>query len=375
MEDTKTFAARFASKCRGCQGNIEIGAEICSMYDERQLASGEFVSTGKRRYFHADCRPAHPARIHSHEGHWANHPIETRHRKQYAPELHTWMPKTQNGDAPIGATVDLSEVEGRLDVLESREESTREVEVVKPGKANVNVGRQHMMFAKLVRYAGAGVNVAMKGPAGSGKTMAAEALAEALELPFYAVPLGPQTSKSDLVGYKNGAGDYVRTMLREAYENGGVCLIDEMDAANPAVLTIINSALANGSAGFVDGMVKRHEDCIFVCAMNTFGRGADNLYVGRAQLDAATLDRWVTIEWDYDWAFTREIVQNDEWVSYVEGLSNAAAAAKVRVVIGPRAAIHGARLLAAGTPRDEVEQDCIWAPISENDKTQILARR
>jgi hypothetical protein len=38
-----------------------------------------------------------------------------------------------------------------------------------------------------------------------------------------------------------------------------------------------------------------------VCAAaNTYGTGADALYVGRNQLDAATLDRFYVVEMDYD---------------------------------------------------------------------------
>jgi hypothetical protein len=120
-------------------------------------------------------------------------------------------------------------------------------------------------------------------------------------------------------------------------------------------------------------MVERHKKTVFVAAMNTFGRGADTEYVGRAQLDAASLDRWVMLEWNYDWAFTRILTQNDEWTSYIERLSDAVSRARVRCVIGPRAAIHGARLLAAGIPRDEVEQVAVWAPIKPDDKQKILA--
>ena len=49
-------------------------------------------------------------------------------------------------------------------------------------------------------------------------------------------------------------------------------------------------------------VVPRAENSVIIGAMNTFGHGADRLYVGRNQLDAATLDRFVgaTVEMDYD---------------------------------------------------------------------------
>lgn len=390
MEEVRTFAARFSSVCNNCRGRIEVGEDIHRAFEERQMYNGEWRSTNKAKYFHGHCAVA-ITKMHSHEGgegqgFLAMHPLDTRHRQNTQPTLHPWMSQ-ENGAAPVVAPVapvaevDLSAIESRLSghaerlgVLESEAESKKTIEVKIVGRETKDIGRQHESFPTLVAYVGTGVNVAMKGPAGSFKTHAAGELARALDLPFYAVPLGPQTSKSDLIGYRNGAGDYVRTLLREAYENGGVCLLDEMDAASPAVLVLINSILSNGIAGFADGMVKRHPDCIFVAAMNTFGRGADAMYVGRAQLDAATLDRWVTLEWNYDWDLTRTIAVNDEWVNYVELLSDAVATSRVRVVISPRAAMDGARLLAAGIERTEVEQAVIWAPISEDDQRKIRAQ-
>jgi cobaltochelatase CobS len=40
-------------------------------------------------------------------------------------------------------------------------------------------------------------------------------------------------------------------------------------------------------------------DCI-VATANTFGTGADRVYVGSLQIDGATLDRFAFLEWPYD---------------------------------------------------------------------------
>lgn len=268
------------------------------------------------------------------------------------------------------------EAEAAVARAEKTINTTRRLEVVREvgGKKKVKkLKAQHVNFERLLTYVQAGINTVMVGDAGSGKTVAGSALASALGLDFYHIPLGPQTSKSDLLGYMNGVGKYVYSLLCRVYENGGVALLDEMDASNPATLTIINGMLEAMEAGFADKMRKRHPDCVFVAAMNTFGRGADMLFVGRAQLDAATLNRWAYLTWDTDWDLTRRIVKNDEWVKYIKSLYDSAARQKVRVTIGMRTALMGQKLLKAGIPRDEVEQVMIWAPIKPDDKQKILA--
>lgn len=258
-------------------------------------------------------------------------------------------------------------------------ETAREI-VVKSadGKKAIKVGAQHQEFEKLLRWTNLNKNMFMRGAAGSGKTSAVAAIAKALGLPFYAISLGPQTSKSDLVGYMDATGKYVPTLLRKAFENGGVILFDEIDAANAAVLTIINailSAKVGDFVGFGDKMVARHADCRFLAAGNTYGKGADALYVGRAQLDAATINRWNFLNWDYDWNFVSALSGNSAWTRYIEELFNRASELKIRVVIGPREAIDGADALAHGFDIDEVESIRIWNAIPADDKAKIMAGR
>ena len=190
--------------------------------------------------------------------------------------------------------------EKRVEKAEAKIEKARRIEIVRTLPSGVKkvrkLGPQHHMFEKLLNKVQHGINVVMVGDAGSGKTRAPREVAKALKLPFYLIPLGPMTSKSDLLGFINGAGKYVYSLLCRAYEHGGVVLLDEMDAANPAGLTICNGLLDSVEAGFADKMRERHKDCHFIAAMNTWGRGADAQFVGRAQLDAATLNRWYYME-------------------------------------------------------------------------------
>lgn len=177
----------------------------------------------------------------------------------------------------------------------------RRVEVVTVEKVTKDVGVQHVHFDAVLRLVSAGLNVWLVGPAGSGKTSIAAAVADALDLPHYAQSVCKQTSKSDLLGYRaGGTGDYVRTDLREAYENGGVFLLDEVDAGNANVMVVMNALMANDRAPFPDAMVKRHPNFRMIAGANTIGMGANQQYVGREKLDEATRDRFVLLDFPYD---------------------------------------------------------------------------
>lgn len=161
-------------------------------------------------------------------------------------------------------------------------------------------GDTHVKLADVTMALMAGEHVLMVGPAGTGKSTIAAQAAKALDLEEYSISLSPQTPASQLVGYMQATGDYVPTLFRKAFEDGGVFHFDEMDNAHPSVLAVINAALANGKMAFPDKMVHRHENFRAVASANTYGRGADRAYVGRQAIDAATLDRFsvVTIEVD-----------------------------------------------------------------------------
>ena len=128
-------------------------------------------------------------------------------------------------------------------------------------------------------------------------------------------------------------------------------------------------------------MVKRHPDSIVIAAANTWGKGADREYVGRNQLDAAFLDRFAKLAWDYDQDFeldiALEVSGNHEsaldWVSFVQSARLSAQTNKVRVVISPRASIQGAKMLAAAISRETVEEAWLWAGVDGATKAKILA--
>lgn len=236
----------------------------------------------------------------------------------------------------------------------------------------VQVETAHMALPDVVTAVVAGDSPYLVGPAGSGKTTLAEQVATVLDRKFYIE--SRVTSEFKLLGFIDAAGHVVRTQFREAYEHGGVFLLDEVDASDPDALTAFNSALANGMAAFPDMLVRRHPDFVAIAAGNTFGRGADRQYVGRNQLDAATLDRFCIIEVDYDEMLELELCGDPEWGRYVQKVRKAVELEKVRHVVSPRASIMGAKLLAAGMERELVEERRIWKGLDEAQRVRIENR-
>ena len=241
-----------------------------------------------------------------------------------------------------------------------------------PKDETKNMGLQHKDFEKLLKLASNRLDTMLVGPAGSGKTTICHNIADALDLPFYMTSVGAQTTKTDLLGYMDATGNYVKTHLRNAYENGGLFLMDEIDAGNANVITILNSLLANGMAAFPDKMVIRHENFIFFAAANTFGRGNDRQYVGRNQLDAASLDRFVTVSFDYDNHLELALSIDKDWTKTVQELREKAFDLKLQIVISPRASIKGGQLLQAGFKFDEVLDMVVFKGCNSDMKAKLL---
>lgn len=230
------------------------------------------------------------------------------------------------------------------------------------------------------------------GEAGSGKSTVAKQMADSLGLPFRAISLGPTTSKSDLMGYRDATGQYHSTGFRSIYDvdgEGGVMLFDEVDNANPSILTTLNHALANDIAEFPEARVGRHPRARFVAAANTIGRGATADYVGRAPIDAATLDRFAFIRMDTDDALEEALVlgtevdrpsldiaaggvpEAREWLGIKRAHQAALAELGIRAIISQRAALYGVRLAEQGVGKEHLLDMLIYKGMSEHDRDKL----
>lgn len=233
---------------------------------------------------------------------------------------------------------------------------------------------KHYLFTDILQAVSLSIPVALIGPAGSGKSTCCEQIAKALDYKFYLQ--NGVSGTHELTGFVDAHGRYQTTPFREAYSKGGLILVDEMDTSEAAALKWLNTALANGHAVFPDSgdTVSRHDNFRIVIAANTYGTGADRLYVGANQIDASTLDRFVFFNFDYDEKLETSIAGNYTWVNRVQKLRKAAEAEKARIVISPRASIHGAKLLKAGWKQSLVETRVIWKGIDSDLKERILKR-
>lgn len=339
-----------------------------------------------------------------------DHEVSSDRRSDALLDIIVGAVKEQIGDLGLDAEsiLDRDEVQKIVDETLARSAQPTRIEIVDVGGDVRDVGVQHGNFPALLKALsakkqdGTRTNVWLVGPAGSGKTSAGKATADALGLRFFAKSVGPQTSESSLLGYFDANGRLVRTSLREAFENGGVFLLDEVDAGNPAVLVVINAILANGEAGFPDGNIKKHKDFVLVAGANTIGQGADRQYVGRQQVDAATLDRFVFLSWDYDPALIASVCGvPSEWLSgfpapttldfvavddvdavnrrcetycrKVTALYNAVGklGKGVRVVIGTRAYEHGLALIRVGFRVEDTLDACVWKGLDADTRRKV----
>lgn len=257
-------------------------------------------------------------------------------------------------------------------VAEQLRSLNRELHITVAKAPAVTVKQSHKMLPTVLQAVVAGCAPFLVGPAGSGKTTLAEQVADVLKLKFYMA--ARVTSEFKLTGFVNAQGQTVRTQFREAYEHGGVFLFDEVDASDADAMTTFNAALSNGYCDFPDGMVRRHKNFHAIAAGNTFGRGADRQYVGRNQLDAATLDRFQIFEVDYDEELELQLAGNAEWTTFVQQVRKAIDAEKVRHIVSPRASIAGAKLLASGMDRKTVEQATVWKGLPEEAYNRVTAR-
>ena len=258
------------------------------------------------------------------------------------------------------------------DIADLQGNQVKDLHVQIEDRPKVNAGKVHKSFEDLLIVAQCRQHAFLTGAAGSFKTSSAEKVAEVLELESSAISVCAQTTASALLGYMNAVGDYVGTEFRKRYENGGVFILDEIDNGNANVLAVLNSALANGSCAFPDGMVKRHEDFILVATANTYGTGANAQYVGRNALDAATLDRFNTIKWDYDEDLEYSICPT-EWCKHVQLVRKAVANLGIKAVISPRATFNGQKLLDAGMDIARVEDQLLWRGLDDAKIDKIIA--
>ncbi len=288
--------------------------------------------------------------------------------------------------------------QGVVDIRLSELTVPRPIEVrLSDGTTNVLQDNVHAQLDELLMLVDEGhKNMLMVGPAGSGKSTIAHNLADGLGLEFGMLSLSGGVTETHLFGrslpQSDGTWKFVQSLFVDIYEHGGVFLLDEVDAADPNVMVAINAALANGKLALTDGrIVHRHEKCFILAAANTWCTGGDHMYVGRNQLDAATLDRFVlaTMYITYDEALESRLLgltpaskhaakkslcqaatpeQIRDWVLE---LRESIKRCKLRRVASTRLIVAANMAARAGRSMDQIK-DRFFASWSADEKAKVL---
>jgi MoxR-like ATPase len=359
-EADRTKRATFAGRCKACGDRIDIGDNI-----------------GKRSdaWVHLRCAidPAAPK---------AEQPAPMTATEVMARQRAHAKPAADNSSEVARAIADALRslnVSAGIDADAVRGIVREEMATVAPREVVVKVGdspavkvdgRPHPMFDKVVKLVAAGVNVLLVGPAGCGKSHLAKQVAQALGRNFGTLHCSAGASESQVTGWllpigKGGAFEFKPAHFATLYSEGNsLFLIDEIDAADPNMLMVLNGALANGALHIPQCADRpeweRGKDAAIIAAANTYGHGADAVYAGRNQLDAATLDRFYVVEMGYDTALEKDIgATQPEFYRWHSALREKANANKLRRVVSTRVLQKGVAALSAGIALSQVKADLL----------------
>lgn len=221
----------------------------------------------------------------------------------------------------------------------------RKITVDINGKRKELKGVLHAQFDKVLKMVSKNIPVYLVGPAGSGKNVLCKQIAETLGLRFYFSNAVTQEYK--ITGFTDANGNYQPSQFYHAFKEGGLFMLDEMDASIPEVLNILNAAIANKYFDFPApiGYVEAHPDFRVVAAGNTYGHGADYQYVGRNQLDGANLDRFIPVPVDYCEEIENNLAGSIELANFCREFRKATKKVGVNTIVSYRAINNLANIL------------------------------
>jgi len=211
-------------------------------------------------------------------------------------------------------------------------------------------------------------NIWMVGPAGCGKTTICQIVGEKLEMPVTVIPCGAGTSATTFLGYKYPERE--GTPFVHAFAQEGIIVLDEFTSLEAQVAQIVNGALANGELSSTIGTFQRHERCFIIATSNTFGHGADRMYVSNNQLDASTIDRFAGGIVEIDYSKEYESQYDKEVCEYVWKLRSLIDRNGLRKVASTRSIIAACKLKEAGMATEAWEAT-ITANWTKDEKALI----
>lgn len=193
-------------------------------------------------------------------------------------------------------------------------------------------------FETIVTFLSVGEHVYLFGPAGSGKNVLCEQVAQALNAEFFY--LNTLYTKYDITGFMDATGKFIETVAYKFLKSAkGVLMLDEIDNSQAEALIPINALLANGYLTFANGeTLYLDENHKIIAAGNTNGQGATEEYNGRYKMDESTRDRFCFFFIDYDKAVEEAIVgDKKDILSFIYDLRTICKDSQISIILGYRA--------------------------------------
>jgi len=205
--------------------------------------------------------------------------------------------------------------------IETWKKSRRvEFTIVTNGKPVKIKEKVHSVFPQVLFHLECGDFPMLVGPSGCGKTELAIQMARHLKMRFGMLSWHGGMTESQLYGktipnITGGKEVYMPADFADFYENSGLFLHDEIDGGDPNVLLSLNGPLSNKKMKLprkVNPLIDMHKNFRCIATANTWGNGADRHYVGRNQMDGATVKRFTLIDMDYDEALEMALCPGQE---------------------------------------------------------------
>lgn len=144
------------------------------------------------------------------------------------------------------------------------------------------------LLSRAITYILGGESVLMSGDAATGKNLMAETICWVVQKPYRFYSINIQTDKFDLTGrtvlqsQSEGGGTVVQdSFLIQMMKHGGAILLDEINASNPAIMTVLHSVVEKGhkmiDVESSDERVVAKEDFLLFGAMNPGYNGTNDL--------------------------------------------------------------------------------------------------
>ncbi len=232
-------------------------------------------------------------------------------------------------------------------------------------------GITHARFNTVLSMLAAHEYPYLHGPAGTGKNIIAKQAAEALGINFYYQSQIFQPY--EIKGYVDANGVYQKTEFYKAFKNGGLFMLDEVDASTPEAVTVLNDALANGAYTFPNGERLKAPDTFYcIAAGNTLGKGASDEYTARNALDASTLDRFSPLFIDYDEKIENSLTSDTELLAFIRATRKACTNAGVQLVVSYRAIIKIEKFKSANMTTEDALTCGLFKHLERDDIRMIL---